>query len=671
MLTIDFSYLDLSFNKLSGRYHRALPLNTNITRLYLEINRLSGRLSAIRGDIEKVSVVRGNLFSCSSIPSQDEFSEDYTCGSEDMDVSLYIITSVVLLLILSMYFLSRQGASRFKFLSHWSFLVRNIKSNITIMTDRDRKKRNHDSVEDKIYLFVAELATTTKLFKVLLGILLVVCVPIYCLKIAEAGSSNTTNTTHSQQYRWILSLAYLRGHLSMVMIMILWITMVSALRLLTMKRGPFRKWFPWDVACNGAQGMSSVCGDTVVLTSNDDNRCHAVRLIFFILFFNCAINSSVNGLYIYLTSQSLSPMFLIMLQAMVAMFNVMWNMAMIPLLSKPLKDPKRIIRIEVLLLLVNNIILPCVVTALTSPACFQGLLIDADQVTSTYDYTYCRASVLNTNGTRQCALYAVGTVSVAPLVPPFSYNNMCSSVILTNFIPVYILVYAIAVVTPILFVLVFTSFKVSNFPSQVSNGLIPGIFWPDHWTNQPPTESLKPYNLLKVYRIVSFDVLNHFLVFFTFGLCSPFLALSIILAVFLKHNMWQMLLGRFVLAMGTAASGCAQTSPKLYSADRVLASLSDAYLPVLSIVSESVWLIICGSALFFSFLCWDVIGDEVGSLSALWAPLFVITVPVALRVIVFVIEERSANSKGTRIVNEERDSASRQTVEMNPIHQSS
>lgn len=142
-------------------------------------------------------------------------------------------------------------------------------------------------------------------------------------------------------------------------------------------------------------------------------------------------------------------------------------------------------------------------------------------------------------------------------------------------------------------------------------------------------DNAEPRKLLKANRIVTSDVLNHLLVFFTFGLCSPFLALIMLLVVAMKHVMWITILGRFVYCRAQLKlAGQVRNG----SQDHALVALSVACccLPVLQLVASFVWPVTWSSPLFFAFLCWDVLGDEVGWKDAWWAPLLVLAVPVCL-----------------------------------------
>jgi hypothetical protein len=281
--------------------------------------------------------------------------------------------------------------------------------------------------------------------------------------------------------------------------------------------------------------------------------------------------------------------------------------------------------------------------------------VKPDEVTSTYLFQGCWARILDVDGTTSCYEYVTYTVDVAPLVPPFSYNNLCSSVLLTRFIPVYILVHTFHILLPVLQVCVFTTNDMSSFPKAI-HAALSGVFWPGHWKSgknigNPATsssrEDAEPHLLLKSNRIICSDILNHLLVFCTFGMCSPFLALIMIVSVSLKHHMWVVFIGRFVhlrvmCYSGTCTGGGTGDDTGIdvnvyrrASDDQALVSLSAACLPIMEIVSGCVWPVVCSSGLFFSFVCWDVMGDEVGWKKALWAPAVVLGMCILLRVCVY------------------------------------
>ena len=220
-------------------------------------------------------------------------------------------------------------------------------------------------------------------------------------------------------------------------------------------------------------------------------------------------------------------------------------------------------------------------------------------------------------------------VDVAPLVPPFSYNNLCSSSLLASFIPVFILVSAIQILFSIFQVVMFTSIKYVDIPQNFRRMMF-GIFWPEYWSSNTHSEENHEL-LLKTDRIVTNDILNPLLVLCTFGICSPFLSLVILVTVSLKCRLWIMLLGRFLYARLVPSISNNSTGGE----DAAVVMLSEACIPVVNVVARCLWPIIWSSSLFFAILCWDVLGDEIGWRKAIWAPLFVISLPVVLWIIVF------------------------------------
>jgi len=256
----------------------------------------------------------------------------------------------------------------------------------------------------------------------------------------------------------------------------------------------------------------------------------------------------------------------------------------------------------------------------------QGILFASDEVESQYDYYYCYLGHI-VDGVFHCGLESKRTVYISPLRPPFLYNNLCTSTILTSYIPVYLFVYAIQLLVSVLLVVVLTSIEYTSLPAWLRKGLH-GVFWPGHeWIS----DSTKPRDLLKATEIISFDILNHLAVFVTFGISSPYLALILIFSVCLKLYIWRLIIGRFVYARSCESSetvcdigGCQQ------SGDVGLASLSSACLPVMDMLEGCMRPIVLSSAVFFACVCWDLAGDEVDWRGSIWAPVTVLMVPVVL-----------------------------------------
>jgi len=163
--------------------------------------------------------------------------------------------------------------------------------------------------------------------------------------------------------------------------------------------------------------------------------------------------------------------------------------------------------------------------------------------------------------------------------------------------------------------------SICDVTSIARSGLFNSILWPNFWirSDDPKivSENIKclkanKFILLKLKSIFCFDVLNNLMIMSTFGLCSPALAFTIVFVVICRVNVQLTLLGRFISVVGFNSE-----SEMHYS----LVTLADVYFPVREACSESLRLIIGGSAVFFSLICWDIAASEVGWLQSLWIPI--------------------------------------------------
>jgi hypothetical protein len=442
--TRGFVDLDLSFNKLTGRFSYFSMTTKNTSQdLMLEVNRLSGRFPSIpdKSRLGELSALRGNLFGCGNVPVEDEYSDEYTCGSDSLDASLlvFLITMGALLVvacvvrIISHNRLFKRVVDAVK-LDNNSVVQRNYLDLLThrrmysvyldtfcagsfLFRQRDcidmksatgkeaTALREKMAVLSNIHTFSCELKQMTALFWTLMSVYLVSCIPLYTLKMLEHGLDHPRHTTHSYQYRWILTSAFLRGEVSLWLVVLVWVSVLSALCMLVVRDSPLRRWLWWssvpsfnnssikkvdrvaeeEVDRKETTMTSEATLAEIAATDVSDIRGNllSTKLKGFLAFsVNTCVVGCVDGLYIHFTSQSLPPSTVVSLQIGMALFNLIWNMTAVPVLSRPMGKAKRVVLIELGLLIMNNIILPCIVTALTSPECFQvsGVLLMLQQL---------------------------------------------------------------------------------------------------------------------------------------------------------------------------------------------------------------------------------------------------------------------------------------------------
>ena len=94
-------------------------------------------------------------------------------------------------------------------------------------------------------------------------------------------------------------------------------------------------------------------------------------LIGAVVIFNACVACAVNALYIYSTQQDFSSSVHFCFQLSMSVFRLLYSAIAFPILSRSFRSAVVNIRFRFMLLILNNLLIPCVVTALTSDACFQ------------------------------------------------------------------------------------------------------------------------------------------------------------------------------------------------------------------------------------------------------------------------------------------------------------
>jgi hypothetical protein len=270
--------------------------------------------------------------------------------------------------------------------------------------------------------------------------------------------------------------------------------------------------------------------------------------------------------------------------------------------------------------------------------------VPAEEIVSTYTFREC-LTFLYLSDQFFCAALAFTEVSVVPFVPPFSYNYLCTSTLLSAYLPVYIYIYSLqALVYPLATYLLAKAVPFDQLPGWVRTKL-PGILWPHHWlaesspgglggdrgrhhdtestmrTKEDKRELASAGTILKTDELMT-KHLQGTLVLITFGLCCPPLALTISLSLFISLLQLRCLIGRFLLLRHPTLLDQTLTSPAaaLPSADSALRALKSGIVNLDRSFHHTAWIVVWTSCFFFVLLCWDIAGDEVGWLRSLWVP---------------------------------------------------
>ena len=328
----------------------------------------------------------------------------------------------------------------------------------------------------------------------------------------------------------------------------------------------------------------------------------------------------------------------------------------------------------------------------------------ADEVVTPYTYRACLSHHTSVStGLTACTTYEPEEVESAPLVPPFTYNNQCGSVLLTSYIPVFLLGYSIQILLPAIVLVLSAHSPYKSIPPLIHD-MLHGLLWPKQWI-ECGDEFVRnmyivdhcPDCMMKCRSILCNDVLNNWLLLLTFGLCSPVLAVAIVTCVVLKMSIWVIAVGRFTRCVlddeGDDDSkekyiSDAQTPSTCRSSISVVAkgreaitsfalhSLAKLYIPLFTVLAGSFWRLAWCSALFVAMLAWDLAADDVGWLQSLWVPTLPFLVMIVLQTINFLNnmgrysqQLESNNEKPTPLTESDRDIVDRES--QNPLHNSS
>ena len=370
------SKVDLSHNQFSGNYADDTSSLWKNRELVLEFNRLSGKLEETRlENISQLQLLRGNMFTCGSIPHNDEYVDDYICGSTDFNDSLYVMGVSILvigcgIIVASIYVKSMANVSpsngnislvrlfRVFHLEQTAHHLKDYLSGINMVRT--------DSRLAAIAGMIKKCDTMAHYISLLFAVILVMAIPIY---IARGLDHNNSISTHSNTYGWFLTLAYLRGVAASLLIMLSWIISISMSFYLFVVR-PIVNNRP---DCRTGEDDGSI-GQKEVPPAKKVSQLRQFAQqweIVIVQVFNLVVVVVVNVLFIYSTQQPFRDWIRFGIQLSIAVFRLMYAYCVLPLLTRSQTDPITNIGYRFRMVVVIDLIVPCVATAFASPACFQ------------------------------------------------------------------------------------------------------------------------------------------------------------------------------------------------------------------------------------------------------------------------------------------------------------
>jgi hypothetical protein len=255
-------------------------------------------------------------------------------------------------------------------------------------------------------------------------------------------------------------------------------------------------------------------------------------------------------------------------------------------------------------------------------------------------------------------------------------------VLLTSYIPVLVIGYAIQLVASCALPLVFSQVgrvcSVSSLSVLIDRKFTHGIVWPEFWassesaaqaSNTEETLEKNPAMLLNSKSMLCFDILNNLMVMLTFGLCSPVLAVAATCVAISKASILILLVKRFVAVVCERGDRTQESGNSMSVMICVLAKVS---FPLREVLMRAFWLIAWVSAAFVAMICWDVAGDAVGWARSVWLPAVVLFYPALLWTTDFIANRRSGVAKDDAVLEDVELASMSQfvpvNVNKNPLH---
>lgn len=424
---------------------------------------------------------------------------------------------------------------------------------------------------------------------------------------------------------------------------------------------------------------------------------------------NVGVVLAVNILYLFALVNSAS--YLTVIQFAVACFKSFWNIIFIQLSVRAIAGPAynsidnsqfsqnsqdTLMSVELLLLVFNFILGPCIATSLSDSSCFYELFEQQPAPLLTYPLN-CPINnrVYTGRGEYTCiAPASVQTITGGTFYPPFVYSYQCGSALIVAYVPVMLYSFLVSgLLMPLVMIVVCLNASTLSrwLPTRLARILFPPICLSNLVSvvstsdeSEPPGDldinsgseevqaadeskmsvdrlrstvsSVKNVTFRKRQlfniRSLAARLLLDMAVLLTFGLACPYLGLIILCSMACEVSVWWLLIGRYRWIHIKAKSWYSgslsgrQSIPSLAEAsdevNRTLERLPRA-------AYKNIWSVVIVTEVFWGLLSFDMIGDVWGYRIALYSMVSIIVgLPiltwVAVRTVTYMTRRMQAKS---------------------------
>jgi Leucine-rich repeat (LRR) protein len=642
--------LDLSFNKISGTLNSNISLNSIYSSsIFLDVNRLSGSIPKTFKNVRNISVLNGNLFECTEneLPIYDNERLVYECGSQSIIVSfsIWVILALFSLSPFLLYILLECSCKSFindpkkiiklDILYHWLDIFK-----IQDDLNGDQSLSFNSKIKQTNINMLGSVMNSTRFFCFYIVLFIVV------IFLPTFGLLSIYFSTYEYKYGWTISSAFLSGIQPGIIILVVFLSL-ALLIIYLFKINYVNEFYSKDI--------KKKVDDKTDKNIFKKSFSYLVLISFINGIF--VILANVGFVYITITYDS----FIITISSIaMSIFKIIWNGFVVSSMISKLKSKMSVnndndnisdlhfTSFQVLIAIFNNIIMPCIATALINPNCFYNALIPPPVVTASYDYDTC-ISFSATTG--ECTTTGIST-GYTFYHPPFTYGYQCSSVLVTAYASVYVYMFiANSFMNPLQSMLIHYLHKSSSIDTAFykiidnitdpilklankieldnNNSIDDGdLIVSNNKLNESlvsnPTKNNRLSLLLFNKDTFVVGISSNIAILLTFGVVYPPLSIIILLGIFTTSYCAQLSIGRLY-------RDCQKNSIYTYL-DLLEIQCNGIYYSL----KNSILLVFPFSFLFISFFLFDIFGDAIGSSYAFIIMSLVCLIPLALYGILYI-----------------------------------
>jgi Leucine-rich repeat (LRR) protein len=589
--------LDLSYNRLTGSlppdvFNESFSVvhgtaSGNQTTLSLEDNRLSGNIPGSLLEVEGITMLSGNVFSCrvdgSDLPKHDSERDSYECGSDGFNLPYYVWLMAVGVLAVGVAMAFVRSGSAYASARRW-------------LNRFDQKQGREVAALWDTARCILELSVGVTAYSVL------VLLPLYVALSHYKG-------TILHQYAWTLSSAFLTGATAAGLEMALWVLLLALFVLALLVR-----------TSSVAAKVSDPSSEKSVPPPDAPPRLRLMAYAATYIVVDIFVVAGVNIAYVYVAIYRTSTE-LVFAQVWMALFKMAWNNtgaeALLMVIAKLMATDKAVkaaalLKLRVFVTLLNNIVIPCVAAACVSPSCFYNMFVQAPEVTSTYNTPVC--TIL---GLIQCDSY-VPMLHTVTYDPPFRYSYQCSSSLITYYAPAFVNLCIVSTFVAPAFGLVGLRLHHTATPGTRWHRMLTAVL-PKLWLPLPAEPSAEDRVFKGSSAIV--NTVNFLGLILTFGVVFPPLAVALVVTACAAAFLTKLTLGRFLYFGDTVGRSTVYAAVLERECEAVGAS---------GVLRSALWMLVTVSCLFYTLFLFETLGDAVGFRGAYWVFIVMPLVPLCL-----------------------------------------